>query len=258
MPISGWRLQTPSTSTSARTERSASIGRARRRARASPCRACRRAPSPRRCGCSASATAIGGLFVITVASRSGGRRRATSSVVVPGRAGSPGRRAAAVPSLRAIAAFASVPARAEPRRTARRPRPGARRRAPGDEPRLGKLAAGRGAPCRATRRTTSSARRRRPCPSCASRSRITLAPFLGQHGPHSSITTQLTAGNSAITEGTGKTSPTTPPCGVTVVRGLERRGRGDRSRQAAHLGPVADVRALLREPRAAVAPPRAG
>src|SRR5262245_14720917 len=82
IPISGWRLQTPRTSTSARTPRSASTV-------AAPTSACASFTStpPRTetqtAGWSASATAIGGLFVITVASRSRGNCRATSSVVVP-------------------------------------------------------------------------------------------------------------------------------------------------------------------------------
>ena len=82
IPISGWRLQTPRISTSARTERSASTV-------AAPTSACAPLSSvppsivTSTLGCSASATAIGGLFVITVACRLGGRWRATSSVVVP-------------------------------------------------------------------------------------------------------------------------------------------------------------------------------
>ena len=83
IPISGCRLQTPRISTSARTAcRAATV--------AAPTSACAPFSSvppstvTSTLGCSASATAIGGLFVITVACRSGGRWRATSSVVVPG------------------------------------------------------------------------------------------------------------------------------------------------------------------------------
>ena len=70
IPISGWRLQTPRISTSARTECSASTV-------AAPTSACAPLSSvppstvTSTLGCSASATAIGGLFVITVASQVG-------------------------------------------------------------------------------------------------------------------------------------------------------------------------------------------
>src|SRR6202011_5464444 len=82
IPNSGCTLQTPSTSTSARMARSASTVAAPTVARES---FSRRPPTTvtSTVGCSARAIAIGGLLVMTIARRSGGRLRATSSVVVP-------------------------------------------------------------------------------------------------------------------------------------------------------------------------------
>ena len=114
MPISGCRPQTPRKQRSARTVRSVSTAAAPTVTSASllsvPPTSVTSTP-----GWSASATATGGLVVTTAARSSGGRWRATSSVVVPpsSRMTSPGRASPA--AVRAISALA---ARSRSRRSA--------------------------------------------------------------------------------------------------------------------------------------------
>ena len=107
-PISGCSPQTPRNTTSARIMRSVSIAAAPTVTSAFG----RNVPPTTvtsRPGCSASASAIGGLVVITLARRSSGSARASSSVVVPPSSTTtwPSRTRSA--ARRAIDAFASGP-----------------------------------------------------------------------------------------------------------------------------------------------------
>ena len=193
IPISGCRLQTPSTSTSARTGRSASTVAAPTSAFASLA-SVPPSTATSTLGCSASSTAIGGLFVITVASQLGRqvarnleRRRArVEQDHLARRGGGERSRARSRPSRPA-------PARAAPRRAARRPRAAARRRGRAAAAPRRRARAGRGGQCRARRRATALSSVATTFPSRASRSRITSRRSSVSIAAHSSTNVPVRA-----------------------------------------------------------------